>query len=411
MKKIILLCLLAPSVLWAQQSYDALFLGNSYTAANNLPHMVAQIALSMGDTLNYEANTPGGCTLNGHTTNATSQAKIKQQAWDFVVIQAQSQEPSFPPSQVASDTYPYAAQLVDSIAANDSCTEPVFFMTWGRKNGDAQNAQFYPILGTYLGMQWRLRQSYLEMGMTHDATVAPVGMAWKESIATNPTYDLYSPDESHPSLAGSYLSACVFYSTLFQKSCVGSTYMPAGIGTADAVNLQTIASNTVLDSTAVWNMFAFQSLTDTVINDSASFAVEASNADGYHWDFGDGNTSTDQNPSHVYATPANYEVVVTAFSNAGCLMKSDTLMVTAQGGNGLFESVNATVTIYPNPTTGVLNCQVDKSAQVQLYSAQGKLLLEQYGSEEIDLSSQPSGIYFLRISGVDKELNFQVLKQ
>ena len=39
----------------------------------------------------------------------------------------------FLPSQVATQTYPYAQILVDSIAANDSCTEPVFFMTWGRK--------------------------------------------------------------------------------------------------------------------------------------------------------------------------------------------------------------------------------------------------------------------------------------
>ena len=34
----------------------------------------------------------------------------------FVVIQAQSQEPSFPPSQVATQTYPYAQILVDSLS-------------------------------------------------------------------------------------------------------------------------------------------------------------------------------------------------------------------------------------------------------------------------------------------------------
>ena len=102
--------------------------------------------------------------------------------WDFVVIQAQSQEPSFPPSQVATQTYPYAQILVDSIAANDSCTEPVFFMT--RKNGDANNASFYPILGTYLGMQWRLRQSYLEMGLTHNEQLHQWNVLEKSIIIT-----------------------------------------------------------------------------------------------------------------------------------------------------------------------------------------------------------------------------------
>ena len=58
--------------------------------------MISEIALSFGDTVNYDSNTPGGCTLQGHTINSTSLSKISQQSWDFVVIQAQSQEPSFP---------------------------------------------------------------------------------------------------------------------------------------------------------------------------------------------------------------------------------------------------------------------------------------------------------------------------
>ena len=92
--------------------------------------------------------------------------KINQQQWDYVVLQAQSQELSFSPFQVASDSYPYAEILVDSIFANSSCTEPLFFMTWGRKYGDQSNCQFYPPVCTYLGMQQRLRESYLDMTFT-----------------------------------------------------------------------------------------------------------------------------------------------------------------------------------------------------------------------------------------------------
>ena len=88
--------------------------------------MISEIALSFGDTINYDSNTPGGFNLQSHTTDPNSLSKISQQNWDFVVIQAQSQEPSFPPSQVASQTYPYAQILIDSIASNNSCTEPVF---------------------------------------------------------------------------------------------------------------------------------------------------------------------------------------------------------------------------------------------------------------------------------------------
>lgn len=61
-----------------------------------------------------------------HSTSVQTLSKINQQQWDYVVLQAQSQEPSFPASQVASDTYPYATILVDSIESHFSCTEPLF---------------------------------------------------------------------------------------------------------------------------------------------------------------------------------------------------------------------------------------------------------------------------------------------
>lgn len=38
----------------------------------------------------------------------------------------------------------------------------------------------------------------------------------------------------------------------------------------------------------------------------------------YLWDFGDGNTSTQQDPSHTYANPGTYNVCLTIFDNAGC---------------------------------------------------------------------------------------------
>ena len=61
------------------QSYNALFIGNSYTYVNNLPQLVSNIATSFGDTLNYDNSTPGGATFNAHSTNSTTLAKISQQ--------------------------------------------------------------------------------------------------------------------------------------------------------------------------------------------------------------------------------------------------------------------------------------------------------------------------------------------
>ena len=94
MRKLIFILTLIPLFIFSQQTKDVLFVGNSYTFYNDLPEMVKQIALSFGDTLNYESSTPGGASFAMHATNATTIFKINQQAWDYVVLQAQSQEPS-----------------------------------------------------------------------------------------------------------------------------------------------------------------------------------------------------------------------------------------------------------------------------------------------------------------------------
>jgi len=328
MKKILFSIVFIPVFVFSQQTKEVLFIGNSYTYQNNMPQMVSEIALSFGDTLIYDSNTPGGATFNMHSTNQQTLSKINQQQWDYVVLQAQSQEPSFSPGQVANDTYPYAKILVDSIHDNSSCTEPLFFMTWGRKYGDQQNCAVYPPVCTYLGMQQRLRESYLEMALTDSASCAPVGMAWKASIAIDGTLNLYSSDDSHPSIYGSYLAACTFYTSIFKKSSVGSSSWPTAIDSATAYSLQQIASNTVLDSLAIWNIFN-ANFSIQQINNSITCTNLSSNYESVMWDFGDGATSFNEDPIHTYSASGAYEITLSAFSNTNCLVDthSETISV------------------------------------------------------------------------------------
>ena len=140
-----------------------LFIGNSYTAVNNLPQLTADCALSIGFAgfpMEIASSTPGGTTFQMHTTNATTQSLINQGNWDYVVLQEQSQLPSFPDAQVAAECFPYAAQLNDQILSIDSCTETVFYMTWGRQNGDSGNCASWPPVCTYEGMDSLLNLRY-----------------------------------------------------------------------------------------------------------------------------------------------------------------------------------------------------------------------------------------------------------
>lgn len=233
------------------QHTSVLFLGNSYTYVNNLPQTLKDLALSLGDSLVFDSNTPGGYTLLGHSTNTTSIQKINQQAWDYVVLQEQSQLPSFSPGQVSTAVYPYARMLDSIILANDSCSETLFYMTWGRQNGDASNCASYPPICTYDGMQQRLRESYMEMALNNHASVSPVGVAWKRVRENHPSINLYQADQSHPSIYGTYLAACVFYSSIYHKSSIGG-FISVGISASEGLALQSIASSTVLDSLSLW---------------------------------------------------------------------------------------------------------------------------------------------------------------
>jgi hypothetical protein len=69
------------------------------------------------------------------------------------------------------------------------------------------------------------------LGKELGAIVVPVGAAWQKYCATRKTPPLYATDQSHPSLAGSYLAACVFLAVLFRQNPTG--IKPAFLGLTD----------------------------------------------------------------------------------------------------------------------------------------------------------------------------------
>jgi len=412
-KLIIILAVLALSTANAQQKH-ALFLGNSYTGVNSLPQLIKSVALSFEDTLVTDQNIPGGYQFIQHSTNTTSLAKINSRNWDFVILQEQSQKPSFSPAQVATDVYPYAAQLNNAIKANYSCTETVFYMTWGRKNGDASNCASYPPICTYPGMQQRLRESYMEMANNNNATVSPVGVAWKTVRDSFPLIELYSPDESHPSIHGSYLAACVFYATMYQKSPIGSTYIPTAINANDALNIQTTASNTVLDSMGLWRINTnkpianFTSTGNPVVN----FTNTSTNGVTYAWNFGDGNTSTLQNPTNTYISTGNYTVELTTFSTDTCFTSTNIQTVNVVITSIDKKAILNKIKIYPNPANSFIEIKTDLDYNsISIMDVTGKAIKQLDSQTKIDISDLTNGIYFIKITGEKSSVIRKFLKE
>lgn len=378
----------------SQTKKKILFIGNSYTYVNNLPQLVADIALSKSDTVVYDSNTPGGYTFNMHSQDATTLQKIKSQQWDVVILQAQSQEPAFSPSQVMSQTYPYAKKLCDSIRANNPCTEILLYMTWGRKNGDASNCGFYAPVCTYIGMQARLRESYMMFSDSFQTSVAPVGVAWKNFRNAYPTIDLYQPDESHPSLHGSYLAACVFYTSIFKKTSVGSSYNPS-LPSADLANIQTISSQTVLDSVSVWNLGSNFPKADFTYSISAGFNCQftnqSKNANSFSWSFG----SLLKNPTYNFPGSGTYTVQLKSTNQ--CTSDSVVKSVTLTGISelSLIEPFSIRT---QKKAIEILNHNPTLPLCFTLSSIEGKQLVTEYIIAEkahFDFSTYSDGIYLV----------------
>lgn len=406
-----LLTTLFTSLFWGQE-INVLFLGNSYTASNNLPSLTAQLATSLNDTLNYDSNIPGGYTLEGHSTNTTSLNKIAQGNWDFVVLQDQSQRPSFPPSQVATEVYPYAEILVDSIKSSNACTEPLFYMTWGRENGDQQNCQFYTPICTYNGMQQRLRTSYLEMANDNQASVSPVGAAWQYTRDNFPSINLYSSDGSHPSLAGSYLAACVFYSSMFRSSPEGATFN-AGLPSNTATTLQNIAKLIIIDSLDNWrigaNDVSAENITYTSSNNNTiSFSATTINSSNYLWDFGNGNTSTDANPTTTFNTNGTFNILLTVEN--GCT--TDTTSTTITVSSTSINEINTTYKLTQDNASIFLEFINNTPKNIMIYDLNGKLLDQKIAKNKIltfTTKEYPS-IFLVVIKENDTYKTFKVAK-
>jgi len=383
----------------AQIAKRVLFLGNSYTYVNNLPVIIAAIAQANGDSLKHDGNLIGGYTFLNHFTNGISKSKIALGNWDYVVLQAQSQEPSFSPSQVNSQTLPYAIKLDSLIKQAEACATTLFFETWGRKNGDAMNCQFYPPVCTYTGMQNRLRDSYLLFTDTTKGIMAPVGEAFRSSIAQQPALDLYSPDESHPSMEGSYLAAAVFYETIFHKSVISNTYNP-GIASSTVIPfLQQVAHAIVTDSLSTWRLgkhVPYSSFTTNSITTSAWQFTPQFTTMNHLWRFGDGITSTLAATAHTYAATGTYTVQHVMFNACKRDSTSKVVNATVNSNVSVLERTVNWMNISPNPTRDACVLTTPVAGTLTITEATGRVVkrLSVYpGSNSIDLSELPSGLY------------------
>lgn len=209
----------------ADKKTRMLFVGNSFTARNNLPALLAQLVAAGGKGLvEHELISASGASLRMHLNKGEAAERLAQAPWDYVALQEQSTLPIKNAARTSENIRDFDALIKEAGA------HAVLYMTWARQ--DAPETQ------------QALSDVYTQIGNELKATVVPAGLAWQQCLREHPEIVLHDKDKSHPTLAGTYLAACTFYATLFAGRAKKMPALEIALDTDTKSALQTIAQQT-----------------------------------------------------------------------------------------------------------------------------------------------------------------------
>jgi parallel beta-helix repeat protein len=160
-------------------------------------------------------------------------------------------------------------------------------------------------------------------------------------------------------------------------------------------------------------------------NYSAAFTNVSTGGTSFVWNFGDGSTSTDESPTHIYDwtndSAVTYTVTLVVTNACGVdSTKNDVIVGSAVGFEEL--ASGAVYSVYPNPVKSVLNIKVDQANSsefsFELMDVQGKVVAQRNAGEinglfieQVDVAKLSTGIYLLKVQvGNDVAVSQVVVK-
>ncbi|MDO6760484.1 PKD domain-containing protein [Tamlana sp. 2_MG-2023] len=147
----------------------------------------------------------------------------------------------------------------------------------------------------------------------NNMTSGAESLVWDFGDGTSVSWDSENQTEQDPEFSPVHIYSDVgpFYATLTVTNYVGDDYTVTE-------EIKDLVLSTVPDFTFVVNKL------------TVDFTDASLLATSHSWDFGDGNTSTDLNPTHTYANNGTYDVTLTTTNDAG-VSKSKTQTVPVGG--------------------------------------------------------------------------------
>lgn len=135
------------------------------------------------------------------------------------------------------------------------------------------------------------------------------------------------------------------------------------------------------------------------------------------WNFDDGNLSTQQNPSHLYAVVGqSYSVCLTATNGSGSNMTCNSVPVFTSIQD---HTIHNDIAVFPNPSNGSFTIEsklLDKNAVVTVTDLIGKCVYVKtfdaaLSSSELNVSQISPGIYTVKIVNAENEVALRLVVQ
>ncbi len=231
-------------------STKILFLGNSFTGWNEMPSMLEELAKNTNNNVYVDKYLLYGRSLFEISQSNAAINKINSLKWDYIVLQDSPYRFAYP--NEFNEVYPLNLALnnLRQIINNNSIeTKIILFMPWAYKDGKFWVEEE---MDNYHEMQVKIYENSLTIAKGYGFKIAPVGWAWDKVVSNNDGIELFTPDLAHPTVEGSYLTACVIYSTIFHEELFNNQYI-IDIPIHVAYYLQKLATSTVFDELNNWN--------------------------------------------------------------------------------------------------------------------------------------------------------------
>tara|TARA_B110000003_G_scaffold41981_1_gene39174 strand:+ start:942 stop:1697 length:756 start_codon:yes stop_codon:yes gene_type:complete len=213
---IYLFVVLNTTLLFSQDKEEVLFVGNSFTFYWNLPSVVQKMADERNLNWNVTQSTAGGATLKQHwfgEKNLNTKNLIEGNSYSKIIFQDHSMNPII----AIDSTKKYYTQFKDLIP---SSTTTYFYSTWMYPKMDDPDRD--------LLKKNTIENNITNSGINKSSILLLVGKAFDRFRSKYPEHKLLGDDMKHQSANGTYLAACVIFSTLSNQSSKGLTYRYSG---------------------------------------------------------------------------------------------------------------------------------------------------------------------------------------